>query len=194
MKIHSRNSPYLPGFSYKKALSFGGFLSKSKGNPKTQRPLVTRQAIHLVLKSSKATGKHSLLLFHREIEILLRKQARDFGVKIYAFANAGNHLHLLIRIHNRRNYRAFIRAISGLIMRKVFGFEKGHGGRHANLWDARPFTRIVAWGKDFLGVKDYLLINELETEGFLRGEIRALMKIPKGFLQNGKLAALPTGF
>ncbi len=167
--------PLLPGFSFKQKLSFGGKISSSKGNPKSKRPLATKQAIHLVLKSSRAQGKHSFLLFSKEIEAILRKQALKFGVKIYDFANAGNHLHLVIRIHSRETYKSFIRAISGLLMRKVFGVEKGRGAATA-LWDARPFTRILSWGKDFSGVKNYLRINRLEMTGLKREEARAVLK------------------
>ncbi len=144
--------------------------------------------MHLVLKSSKARGDKSFLLFSKEIETILRKQASNFGVKIYAFANAGNHLHLVIRIHSRDTYNSFIRAISGLLMRKVFGLEKGRGAVTA-LWDARPFTRILSWGKDFAAVKNYLLINRLEMTGLRRDVIRVLLK------NNGLQAKLrPLGF
>jgi hypothetical protein len=172
MRKSIASAPFLPGLSFKKAFAFGGVLSKAKGNPKKQRPLVTRQAMHLVLKSSKATGKHSFLLFQREIEVLLQAQARKFGIKIYSVANAGNHLHLLLRIHSRRCYKAFIRAVSGLIIRKVFGLERGRSRDFSGLWDARPFSRIVAWGKDFSGVKSYLEINRLEMVGLSRDGAR----------------------
>ncbi len=167
-------TPLLPGFSFKHKLFFGGKVS-SKGNPKTKRPLATKQAMHLVLKSSLARGKNSFLLYSKDIEKILRKQAFRFGVKIYALANAGNHLHLVIRIHNRETYKSFIRAISGLLMRRVFGLEKGRGGASA-LWDARPFSRILSWGKDFAAVKNYLLINRLEMTGMKRDVIRVLLK------------------
>jgi REP element-mobilizing transposase RayT len=168
-------SPLLPGLSFKQKLSFGGKLSSAKGNPKTKRPLAAKQGMHLVLKSSRAQGKYSFLRFSKDIESILRKQASNFGVKIYDFANAGNHLHLVIRIHNRETYKSFIRAISGLLMRKVFGLERGRGA-HSALWDARPFTRILTWGKDFSAVKNYLHINRLEMIGLKREEARATIK------------------
>jgi REP element-mobilizing transposase RayT len=170
-------SPLFPGFSFKQKLSFGGVLSGAKGNPKCKRPLATKQAMHLVLKSSRAHGKHSFLLYSQEIEAILRRQAKSFGVKIYSFANAGNHLHLIIKIYNRETYKSFIRAVSGLIMRKVFRLERGRGV-FQGLWDARPFTRILSWGKDFSTVKNYLLINRLEMTGLKRDVIRGMLKRP----------------
>ncbi len=31
--------------------------------------------------------------------------------------------------------------------------------------NSRPFTRLIAWGQDYDVVKDYLTINQLETDG-----------------------------
>ena len=41
-----------------KIRSFGG--SRLKGNPKTARPLNTKESIHLVLKSARAFGSQSI--------------------------------------------------------------------------------------------------------------------------------------
>lgn len=35
-------------------------------------------------------------------------------------------------------------------------------------WDYRPFSRVVSWGRDFLGVADYSLKNRLDVLGLKR--------------------------
>jgi REP element-mobilizing transposase RayT len=126
--------------------------------------------MHLVLRSSQARGERSFLRPGRArlIERLVRKQAREKGVRIYRFANSGNHLHLLVLPRSRRDYRAFVRAISGLIARLALGAERGRpkqaqGGR---FWDARPYTRIVEWGRAFHVACSYVRLNQLEASGF----------------------------
>ena len=157
---------------YKKP--FGGELLKS--NPKCQRPLSFKQSMHLVLRSSKATGKYSFLHISRvrQIKALVQKQASVSEVKILRYANAGNHLHLLVQPSNRIGYRKFIRAITGLIARTVLKTERGIGLRGQDrlkntnkFWDKRPFTRIVAWGREFTRVSRYLIQNILEAEGLI---------------------------
>ena len=58
---------------------------------------------------------------HRHIELIITRFAKKFGVRIYRVAINSNHLHLLLRITNRRLYRAFIKAISGQIASQVMG-------------------------------------------------------------------------
>ncbi len=88
------------------------------------------------------------------------------GVKVYRFANSGNHLHLVILPRSRPAFQAFIRAVSGLIARITLKVERGRA-LGIRFWDARPFTRILAWGRDFRRTSDYLLRNTLEALGFI---------------------------
>src|SRR5690606_12887550 len=77
---------------------FGSSLSKS--HPKTVRPLSTKQALHLVLKSDRAVGTSSMLArpHSRQVHKIVHRQAAKFCVRIYHFVNVGNHLHFVIRI------------------------------------------------------------------------------------------------
>ena len=143
---------------------FGG--SYLKSNPKIKRPLSTRKSAHLVLRSLLAKGPMSLLRFEREIRELVYKQGKKHGVKIYSFANAGNHLHFVILPSSRRAFNAFIRAISGVIARLVLGAERG-SAKNIQFWEKRPFTRIVEWGREYTRVCGYLLQNTLEATGFI---------------------------
>ena len=128
------------------------------------------------MRSSKAVGNQSMLRFMREIEALLKKQALLTGVKLYNLANAGNHLHLIIKVPSRRLYRRFVRASSALIARLVLGIKKNQARLFgASFWDERPFTRIVSWGRDYNGLNNYLQINRQETVGFDRAEARQML-------------------
>lgn len=138
---------------------FGGSLLKS--NPKTKRPISTGQAIHLVLKSQHAVGKHSMLHGYnaKKIESVILSQAKGWGIKIYHYVNVGNHLHLVIKLNNRRSFNPFIRAITGLIARHVLNAERG-SSKEIQFWVARPFTRIISWGKDYLNINKYMNKNK----------------------------------
>ncbi|MCC7404327.1 MAG: hypothetical protein IT288_08010 [Bdellovibrionales bacterium] len=159
---------------------FGGKLLK--GNPKGARPLSTKEAVHLVLKSKAAVGSRSMLRPKnaRVIERTIRKNARTFGISIYHYVNVGNHLHLVIRLTHLRLYQPFIRATTGTIARHVTQRQRGRGirgagvnpanltphgrgnsvGEKQNFWVARPFTRLVAWGRDYSRIKRYMSKNQ----------------------------------
>lgn len=146
---------------------FGGNFHKNY-NPNEQRPIQSNKALHVVLKSNLAKGAKSFLNknFEEKIWILIQKHAGKNRISIYEYANAGNHLHLLIRAKRRDDYCRFIRTITGLIARMVGKTEKGTP-LGEKFWDARPFTRIVSFSKnDFQKVKLYLKRNIWESIGF----------------------------
>jgi hypothetical protein len=167
------------------ALQFGGALLK--GNPKEKRPLTLKTPLHLVLKSQKAFGPSSMLAKAnaKKIDYVVRKQAAACGVKIYHFVNVGNHLHLVVRLQDRRLYRVFIRAVSGLIARQVLGTERGPKSeakepssnievitednseakiQKTQFWVARPFTRLMTWGPDYKGLSRYMKKNQAQAD------------------------------
>ncbi|WP_374029282.1 transposase [Bdellovibrio bacteriovorus] len=141
--------------------SFGGDLSK--GKRKSRRPLSEKEPIHLVLKSNKAFGRRSLL--HPVNRKLLLKYTRRFvfrfRVKLYRFANVGNHIHILIRVPDRQAYVSFISALTGTISKMIF--------KSAGMWDLRPFTRVASWGRGFSTLKRY--IDRNVEQGLLVVEI-----------------------
>ncbi len=167
------------------AKQFGGALLK--GNPKEKRPLTLKTPLHLVLKSQKAFGPSSMLAkaHAKKIDQLVRKQASACGIKIYHFVNVGNHLHLVVRLQDRRLYRVFIRAVSGLIARQVLGTERGPQAeaqqpsldveviteenleaktKKNQFWVARPFTRLVTWGPDYKALTQYMKKNQAQAD------------------------------
>jgi REP element-mobilizing transposase RayT len=129
----------------------GGTLS-IKGKRKLTRVLDRRKPLHFVLKSKKSVNLYS----HRSlIRKLLFIYAKKFGVKVYKESVQKDHFHFCIKITNRQLYRAFIRALTGVISQKL-----GKG-----LWILLPYSRVVTWGRDFLGVLDYILLNDCEVGG-----------------------------
>ena len=137
-------------------------------NPREQRPISSNKALHLVLRSSQATGAHSMKksALADKIWDIIEKHALKNNVRVYEYANAGNHLHLLIRVKRRDDYQRFIRSITGLIARAVKGCQRGTP-LMKKFWDARPFTRIVSFsGEQFRKVKMYLARNRMEALGF----------------------------
>lgn len=136
-----------------------------KGKRKSFRPLDPKASIHLVLKSSRAKGEWSLL--HRKnknrVLDLMNKLAKENGVKVYQFANVGNHLHLLIQTRTRAGFQKFLRIFSGRLAMMITRARKGNP--QGKFWDELAFTRIVRWGKDFIRLTHYLLKNQLEGLG-----------------------------
>ncbi|MCB0393213.1 MAG: transposase [Bdellovibrionales bacterium] len=153
---------------------FGGTYLKTY-NPKSERPLDSKKALHLVLKSSQAVGTRSFKSKANEgvVWAIVQMQAKTFGVKIYEYANSGNHLHLLVRVKNRWDYAAFIRSITGLIARHVGRSEKCSPLKR-KFWDARPFSRIVSFArKEFQAARAYIFRNTLEIIGWMPYQSRS---------------------
>jgi REP element-mobilizing transposase RayT len=88
--------------------------------------------------------------------------ARRFDVRVYDFANVGTHLHLLVRTRRRDAFRAFLRSFAGIVARRVTGARRGRpSGR---FFSGLAWSRVVSWGKDYLGVRHYVFRNAIEGE------------------------------
>jgi REP element-mobilizing transposase RayT len=157
---------FFPEFEKLKIKDFGGCLIK--GNPREQRPISVKRPLHLVMRSSLARGERSFLNPRRSrtIRELIHRAAKKQGVKIYRFANSGNHLHFVLLPGSRAAFMRFIRSISGVIARVTLGVQRGKP-LGLKFWDARPFTRVLEWGRDYHRTCDYLKQNILEALGFI---------------------------
>jgi REP element-mobilizing transposase RayT len=164
----------------KKIQAFGGTLLKNKKN-RHARPLCTKRSIHLILKSSQATGEKSFKHYKnsKRVQELCFKLARRYGIKIYEYGNAGNHIHLLIKLSNRFTYFAFIRNLTGTMVKKIMGSQK----LTKKFWDYRPFSRVVEWSKAYRIAKDYVLLNQLEGLGIIPYQPNRLRQFGPGGLQ-----------
>lgn len=135
-----------------------------QGKRKIRRPFHAKKAIHISMRSSRARGSWSLLrpAHRRRVLELLQKTAEKREIRVYRFANVGNHLHLLIRARSRADLRAFLREFAGLIAVTVTGAVKG---RPQKFWDGIPWSRIVEWGRQFKSAARYVLLNVMESAG-----------------------------
>lgn len=148
--------------------AFGGSLLK--GNPKIRRPLDSKLPTLLTLRGIQG-GLKSPKVFHK-IDDIVYETAKKYGVRIYEYANVGNHLHILIRVTNLALWPAFIRELAGRIASAIKAFFKIEG----NYWKFRPHTRIVrGWKKAYKIAKDYVYLNILESKGHInRKETKTL--------------------
>lgn len=142
--------------------TFGGSLFK-KGKRKMRRPLSTKHPIHVVLRAAQ-----SYAVFNprsRKIEQLLNREAARFGIKLYDFAINWTHIHFVIKIQNRVDYIRFIRSLTSQLVR-LFGrdFKNGLKG----LFELRPYTQILTWGRQFKTALSYQKLNQLESLGLVK--------------------------
>jgi REP element-mobilizing transposase RayT len=144
---------------------FGGPLLKNS-NAKEQRPISTKTAMHVVLRSSLAKGNRSMLNPGKSIAIkkLVHDHADNFNIKIHEFTNTGNQLHMLIKVGNRNSYLRFIRTVTGLIARVALGVERGKK-MGVKFWDMRPYTRVVDYRPGYKFAKDPVVRTQLMSLG-----------------------------
>jgi REP element-mobilizing transposase RayT len=141
---------------FKSRKEFGGALL-GKSHAKKARPLSTKHAMHVVLRSSKATGEWSLRTTRnlKMVERTLKKLAQQFGVTIYRYAIVGNHIHILLKLSNRFTFAPFLRALAGTIALKVTGSNKLKA-LPDKFWDFIPWSRVVEWSKACQQAKAYV--------------------------------------
>ena len=139
---------------YKPKLMFGGALLKN-GNPRVKRPLASKLPLHVVLRATKS--KMRLPKNFKRTNELVRRACEKHGIRLYEYANVGNHLHLLIKLPRPRYWAPFIRELTGRIAQEI-DLE----------WMWRPFTRVVGgWRRAYKIAKEYVQLNLLEAEGFI---------------------------
>ncbi|MBX3035143.1 MAG: hypothetical protein KF865_14585 [Bdellovibrionaceae bacterium] len=120
----------------------------------------------------------------------LHTHAKKSGLRILRYQNVGNHLHLIIQLTHRSQYAFFVRSITGRIAQAM-----------QIKWDHRPFTRIITWGRDFLGMTNYMLKNQLDAMGLPRTPERVVrlsqrlspsFSGAKALLRNGDFTTKPS--
>lgn len=150
---------------------FGGSLLNGN-NPKVKRPLESKLPVHLTLRACK--GGMRLPRTLSTVDKIVWETAKRHGIKIYRYANVGNHLHIVLKISHIYRWSAFIRELTGRIASVMREFNITNTGE--KFWLHRPFTRIVrGWKKAYRHVCEYVHLNVLEAEGFInRRETRTL--------------------
>jgi REP element-mobilizing transposase RayT len=139
------------------------------GKRKTRRPLDPRKALHVVLRSPSAEPKSSSSFLRKEYRSFIKewlfRLARSYGITVYRFSTNSTHLHLLIRLKDRKGFQTFLRVFCGKIAQRVTGAVKG--SRQTGKFWLLPFTRIVEWGRAFGVARSYVEQNEKEADGIL---------------------------
>lgn len=158
-----------------------------KNPQKRARPLSTKESMHLVLRSTKAQGSLSFYKHKKEIDQILQRFAAKYHIQILSYANAGNHIHLHLKLFKRQTYTKFIRAITAAVMMKVTGFCRDRPKPlNYKFWDQRPFTRVIRSFRAFKNIVDYIQVNVFETMGYTRLEARAEIQKVRFELQSQK--------
>lgn len=167
----------------KDAKFFGGSLLK--GKRKAKRGIVAKRLYHLVLRSQHRGRETNMLQKARVVKSIVFKQGAAHLVEILDYANVGNHLHLLVRPRGgmKHCFTPFIRAISGLIARKMLGCERGRA-QGLQYWEQRPYTRLVSEDRKSFGIlKHYFAINKAEGWGEDSKFLRSRHPAALAFLQ-----------
>lgn len=137
----------------------------STGRRKLHRPLDRKRPLHLVMKSSHAKERLSLLSPQNKAAVakIFARRAQQFGVTIHRLENMGNHVHAIVTFKRKEEFQNFLRTVSALIARKVTGARKGKpfGKR---FWDQLVFTRVVYGRRAMMALGNYLEKNEIERE------------------------------
>jgi hypothetical protein len=138
-----------------------------KGVRKLRRPFDPKRPLHLVVRSSRAKGTWSMRQFSKAplIKALAYRLAERNQIKIYEYANAGNHLHLLLKAKTREGFKKFLRTLTAIVARIVTGAKKGNPV--GKFWDELAYTRLVNWGRHFFRGRYYVIQNRLEAAGVI---------------------------
>ncbi len=161
------------------------------GRRRKARPLSVKKPIHLVLRSDYAYGPRALTRHRPLIEKILRKAQLRFRIRVYEKAIVSNHIHLLVKGHNKQEIQNFFRVIAGHIAQEILRnfpiqkYEKPKPGgapsgpsassqtasktreKENKFWETRIYSRLVTWGRDFLATKKYVITNTLEALGII---------------------------
>jgi REP element-mobilizing transposase RayT len=141
-------------FHLPREVIFGGELLV--GKRKTKRPLSTKHAIKTVIRGD-VTQCGTFRAYPRRITKMINHYAKKFDIRVYEFSINSNHLHLLIKISQLKDFGRFMRALCGA-MALEFNVK----------WYHRPWTRIVGWGRAFKIARDYVIKNQKESAGEIR--------------------------
>ena len=162
------------GFRQEKSEHGGSY----KNPQKRKRPLGLRSSTHVVLRSTKAKGGWSFTRNHKIVKELLTKFSRQNHIKIINCAIVSNHIHLHLKVLNRKSYKSFIRALTSALYIRITGFSRWNKApKDFQFWDQRPFSRIIATWKEYLTLKNYVEVNRWEGLGFHRRIARDLLSM-----------------
>lgn len=163
--IQARHLQYL---SYMKQLTL--LREKKYRYRKCARAVSTRSPNHVTLSARVPV----LRRHHVMIKQSIREAQLKTGVMLRSCAIMERHLHLLIEAPTRAAFANFLRIAAGTIaLRAVRG----------RLWLERAWSRVVRWGRDYVGVINYIEANPVKAGCF--DDIDAGIVIRGGILEAG---------
>ena len=133
------------------------------GKRKLSRPFSPSCPLHLILKAKCAVFK----IYEPEVKEFIEKYALKWDVQVYDVALNWDHGHLLVQAPSRHSFNSFVRNLTSAISR-LWG--------HKGLFEQRPYTRLIKWGRDFEQVKRYLALNQIEARGYSKAQARLILK------------------
>lgn len=116
------------------------------------------------------------------ISQLLCETAEKFQVKIYNNSLNSNHLHLLVKASTQKSLHDFLRVLTGQIAQRITGAVRGKKNK-VSFWLRPAWKRIVHWGRDFLGLHQYIYQNQMETLGLIAYHPRKKRATPEFVLK-----------
>jgi REP element-mobilizing transposase RayT len=108
-----------------------------------------------------------------KVHELLQRISNKRHIKVYRFANVGNHLHMLVQARTRAEFQAFLREFAGAVAVSVTGAAKG---RPEKFWDGIAWSMVVEWGRQFRNAARYIMLNVLESSGLRDRELLARLE------------------
>jgi REP element-mobilizing transposase RayT len=145
---------------YFKTYTHGG--TSLKKRRKVKRPLIPGLITHVVFKSSKARGEFNFYKNKKLAEGLLKERSNKFFVKVLAFVNMGNHLHLKVKFKDKKHFQSFLKTFAALLARKITGARRGIS--FGKFWDGLVYTRVLTSAFEELGLRGYFEGNHIERE------------------------------
>lgn len=143
--------------------AYGGSLNYRK----VARPFDSKMLTHAVFKA-KLGRAIWFTRWSKGIQDLLRQSAAQYGVKLRDVAVNQDHIHVVFYTKKRENQIQFLRFFSAEMGRRYKKIRRKFGVSGGALWVARPFTRLVSWGKKSIAqLTQYLQKNRDEAMGFV---------------------------
>lgn len=124
-----------------------------------KRQIRLTQAHHITLKCA-----YYLFTQNRVRQIIdhfLEKYCAHFGIRIYHRAVVGNHIHLVLMPRKEEDLHGFLRVFSGQLSTR-FRELKLVPLKAKNIWQLRPWSRVIKWGRAYTTAMKYVALNYLE--------------------------------
>lgn len=148
---------------------YGGSLNYRK----VRRPFDSKKLTHAVFKA-KLSSSLRFTKFEPRVRQILKGSAGRYGIRIRSIAVQSDHIHILFYTSSVEAQIRFLRFFSAELGRRYARLRRSLRYALRPLWVARPFTRLVAWGRKSLRTaQDYIRRNRLEALGFLEYKPRS---------------------